>query len=121
MVSKEVLMFVIVGIFCAFIDIGIMQLSIWFGLFYIAATTLGFAVGFIANFLLHNHVTFRKVYSHGALVRFASVVLINCFVTVVIVYLFQMALSMPLLGKLVSLPIVALNGFLLSKNWVYRC
>jgi putative flippase GtrA len=97
-----------------------MQLLIWFGVYYLVATTLGFFVGLIANFLLHTHITFGANYSHGALARFASVVLINYCMTLLMVYLFQMMVNMPLLGKLISLPLVAINGFLLSKNWVYK-
>jgi hypothetical protein len=28
--------------------------------------------------------------------------------------------GMPLAGKLVSLPLVAVNGYLLSKYWIFR-
>ena len=97
-----------------------MQLLIWFGVYYLVATTLGFFVGLVANFLLHTHITFVADYSHGVLARFVSVVLINYCITLSMVYLFQMVVNLPLLGKLISLPLVAFNGFLLSKNWVYK-
>jgi hypothetical protein len=29
-------------------------------------------------------------------------------------------LGIPLAGKLVSLPVVALNGFVLSKYWIFK-
>lgn len=112
--------FIVVGIACAVIDIGLMQLLIWIGVHYLVAATLGFVAGLIANFLLHTHITFGKKYSHGALVRYMSVVLANYLLTLFTVSLFQMSLNMPLLGKLLSLPLVAINGFLLSKHWVYR-
>ncbi len=120
MILKKFYIFIVVGIACALIDIGLMQLLIWFEVYYIVAATLGFFVGLIANFLLHTNITFSTNYSHTALVRFASVVLINYCITLFMVYLFQVIVSMPLLGKLISLPFVAINGFLLSKNWVFK-
>ncbi|MCL2657707.1 MAG: GtrA family protein [Betaproteobacteria bacterium] len=120
MVSRQFSIFVMMGIACAVIDIGVMQLLIWAGMYYLVATTVGFATGLIANFLLHTHITFSKSYSHGALMRFMAVVLLNYVLTLLTVSLFHMWLNMTLLGKLLSLPLVAVNGFLLSKHWVYR-
>jgi putative flippase GtrA len=120
MISKQFLIFVAVGAGCALIDIGLMQLLIKFGIYYLVATTLGFFVGLVANFLLHTHVTFGVNYSNCALFRFATVVMINYSLTLSSVYIFQIGLNMPLLGKLISLPFVAISGFLLSKNWVYK-
>ena len=97
-----------------------MKLLMLMGVYYLAAATLGFAAGVVVNFFLHTHITFSKKYSHSALMRFMSVVLINYLLTMLIVSLFQMSLNMPILGKIISLPLVAINGFLLSKNWVYR-
>lgn len=120
MAMRQFAVFVGVGITCAAIDIGLMQLLTWGGLHYIAATTLGFAAGLVVNFLLHTRITFNTGYSHGTLVRFMVVVLINYLLTLLTVSLFHASLDMALLGKVVSLPLVAVNGFLLSKYWVYR-
>jgi putative flippase GtrA len=112
--------FVGVGIASAVIDIGVMQLLIRADLNYVVATTLGFFAGLIANFFLHTHVTFRKKYSHSAFARFICVVSINYLLTLLAVSIFQITLDAPLIGKFVSLPLVAINGFFLSKKWVYR-
>ncbi len=120
MISRRFLKFIVVGVFCALIDIGLMRLFIWLNLHYLLAASLGFFVGLVANFLMHTHVTFGAKYSHGTLARFISVVLINYFLTMLMVYLSQVVLNMPILGKLISLPLVAGNGFILSKNWVYK-
>ncbi|WP_050010615.1 GtrA family protein [Herbaspirillum sp. B65] len=119
-ISKSFLTFIIVGAITALIDIGLMQLLIWVGVYYLVAATLGFFVGLLANFSLHTRVTFGAEYSHSVLVRFVTVVFINYFTTLLIVHLFQITLNEPLLGKLISLPVVAVNGFFLSKNWVYK-
>lgn len=120
MISRQFAIFVGVGIACAVIDIGLMQLLTWAGMHYMLATTLGFAAGLAMNFMLHTRITFQATYSHRALVRFAAVVATNYLLTLLTVTLFHAWLDMPLLGKVVSLPLVAANGFLLSKYWVYR-
>lgn len=119
-ISRRFSVFIAVGISCALIDVGLMQLLIWFGVNYLYAATMGFFLGLMINFLLHTHVTFSATYSHTILVRFAGVVLLNYFVTLLIIYLFQAFLGLPLLGKSISLLFVAINGYLLSKNWVYK-
>lgn len=120
MVARQFAIFIGVGITCAVIDIGLMQLLTMLGVHYMVAATVGFAAGLIVNFLLHTRVTFRAGYSHGMLVRFMTVVLINYLLTILTVSLFHAWLDMAVLGKVASLPLVAVNGFLLSKHWVYR-
>lgn len=120
MISRRFSIFIAVGITCAAIDIGLMQTLIWGGVNYLIATTLGFMVGLIANFLLHTHVTFNATYSHAALARFLVVVATNYLITLLTVYFFHISIDMALIGKILSLPLVAANGFLLSKHWVYK-
>ncbi len=120
MEARRFSIFVMVGAVCALLDIGLMQGLMAIGVYYLAATTLAFAVGVVANFFLHTHVTFDKAYSHTALVRFLGVVLVNYLLTLLVVASFQAGWHMPMLGKLASLPLVAINGFLLSRYWVYR-
>lgn len=111
--------YITVGVLCAVVDIGLMQLLIGFNVNYLVATTLGFACGFILNFLLHTNLTFSSRCTHRTLVRFTIVVLINFGITILVVAAFNTTLNMPLLGKLLSLPLVAVNGFLLGKHWIY--
>lgn len=120
MVTRQFAIFIGVGITCAVIDIGLMQLLTWIGMHYLIATTVGFATGLVVNFLLHTRITFSTVYSHRALMRYMVVVLANYLLTLLTVALLHVWLDMALLGKVLSLPLVAANGFLLSKHWVYR-
>lgn len=118
--ARRFSIYVSVGVLCATIDIGMMHLLLRLGIHYLAAATTGFFTGFVVNFVLHTRVTFGAYYSHRALARFSAVVVLNYILSVLIVFAFQELWLMPLLGKLVSLPLVAVNGFLLSKHWVYR-
>ncbi len=117
---RQFALFIGVGGFCALIDVGLMQGLILLGLHHVLAASAGFAAGLVANFILHTRVTFRARYAHAVLVRFMSVVMANYLITIAFVAIFNDWLNMPVLGKVVSLPVVAVNGFLLSKYWVYR-
>jgi hypothetical protein len=52
--------------------------------------------------------------------RYMAVVLANYAPTLFIVKIFHDFLSMPVCGKIASLPLVAIIGFLLSKYWIYK-
>lgn len=120
MVAQQFFTYIMIGIISAAIDIGLMQFLIFFGIHYLASTTFGFAVGLFVNFLLHVRITFGARYSHGAFTRYIVVVLANYVLTLLAVEVFHDWLNMPLLGKVLSLPLVAVNGFLLSKYWIYK-
>lgn len=112
--------YVLVGVTCAVIDVGLMELLRGLGLHYLLATSLGFLAGFVINFLLHSRITFSAAYTHAQLLRFMMVVLLNFLISMCIVFAFQEWLNAALLGKLLSLPLVAVNGFFLGKHWVFR-
>jgi len=114
------MVYVLVGVACAVIDVGLMEFLRWAGLHYLLATSLGLVAGFSVNFFLHSRVTFSATYTHGQLFRFLAVVLLNFMLSMCIVFVFQEWMNAALLGKLLSLPLVAVNGFFLSKHWVFR-
>lgn len=118
--QSRFLVFVLVGVASAVIDVGLMALLTWAGFHYLVATSIGFGAGFSVNFLLHSRITFRANYSHGMLFRFMVVVLVNFLLSIFIVFVFQEWLNAALLGKLLSLPIVSVNGFFLSRRWVFK-
>lgn len=117
---NQFVVFVLVGVTCAVIDVGLMKLLGMLGLHYMIAASAGFATGLAANFALHTCLTFKARYSHATLVRFMGVVLVNYLITMFCVSLFHYWVDMPVFGKVISLPLVAVNGFLLSKHWVYK-
>ena len=118
--SRQFLVYVAVGISCAVLDIGLMKFLISLGTNYLVAGTFGFFAGLVLNFFLHTWVTFSARYSHCALLRYMVVVLANYLLTLLSISLFQEAFDMPLLGKIFSLPLVAINGFFLIKRWVHK-
>ena len=98
----------------------ILQIMIFMGYFNILSVTVGFFSGLIVNFTFHVKLTFKSITSFLILVRFSLVVMVNYFITVAFVMLSFSMLESVLVGKIASLPIVAINGFLLSKYWVFK-
>ena len=86
------------------------------------AISVGYATGLVVNYVLHAHYTFstRSASATRAL-RFLGVVAVNYLLTLFFIWLIHNRLGLPLLvGKVVSLPLVATNSFLMLKLWVFR-
>lgn len=121
---RQFLVFVTGGLLCALIDIGIMQSLIATGVGYAMATLGGFASGLLFNYLFHAKLTFGTSANSFNFLRFLCVVGLNYMLTLGCVALAVHTLPLTLdtaslVGKLVSLPLVAVNGFLLSKYWIF--
>ena len=117
---RQFAVFVAGGLLCALVDIGLMQLMISAGIHYASATTAGFAAGLLVNYGFHSRVTFAQPATPARFARFLCVVGINYLLTMACVTLSVSLLGAPLPGKIVSLPLVALNGFVLSKWWIFK-
>jgi putative flippase GtrA len=118
--NRQFAVFVGVGVTCALIDLGAMRLMLAMGYGALPAATLGFALGFVANFVLHTRLTFASKFTTTTLVKFVCVVALNYLITLACVQVSVLWLGNPWPGKLISLVLVALNGFTLSKLWIYR-
>lgn len=120
MILRQFLVYVIVGLLSATLDIGSMQLLLSAGMIHSQAVSIGFGLGLLFNYLAHQRVTFSSQHSPGSVRRYAAVLLLNYGLTLGCVeaglYLFDSVLA----GKLLSLPLVALNGFVLGRYWVFR-
>ncbi len=108
------------GVLSALVDVGIMQLMLAAGISVLAAASTGFACGLLVNYAFHARVTFRQMHSGAAFARYLCLVAANYLLTLALVSAGQALFGSPLIGKLVSLPLVALNGYLLGKLWVFR-
>ncbi|MDB5963233.1 MAG: hypothetical protein JWP59_4527 [Massilia sp.] len=122
---RQFLRFLAGGVVCALIDVGLMWWLLRLHVAPLPATTGGFAAGLLANFAYHTTVTFNAAFSAGAFFRFMVVVLINYLLTLALVSLAVLlvpntAADSALLGKIVALPLVALNGYILSKYWIFK-
>lgn len=120
MIVRQLSVYIMVGIISALIDVGLMQIMLFFGIHYLVAATFGFIVGLLVNFFLHSRITFKGDYAHSMFARYMVVVFFNYALTLSVVQVFNSLLDMPILGKILSLPLVAINGFFLSKYWIYK-
>lgn len=118
--SPQFLVFVAGGALSALVDIGLLQLLTAKGVDAFVATTVGFLAGLAVNYAFHAKVTFKNVTNLGTMARFLCVVGINYLITLGFVAASLALFHLPVLGKLMSLPVVALNGFFLSKHWIFK-
>jgi putative flippase GtrA len=118
--GAQFLVFIAGGGLSALVDIGIMQLLIVNGVAPLAATTAGFAAGLCVNYAFHARVTFKNVTTLRTLSRFLCVVGLNYLLTLGLVAVSVALFQQALIGKLLSLPLVAVNGFFLSKHWIFK-
>lgn len=118
--QRQFLLFVAGGLLTALIDIGLMQLALRAGLPSLTAASIGFVAGLAVNYAFHARVTFARLSQSHSMWRYLVVVGVNYGLTLLLVALAHVLLDNPLAGKLISLPVVAANGFLLSKFWVFK-
>ena len=116
----QFMIFIAGGIVSAIIDISILQTMIFIGYSHILSATVGFFGGLILNFSFHLKLTFKSVSSCLILVRFLLVVVANYLITLAFIMISFSIIETVLIGKIVSLPVVAFNGFLLCKYWVFN-
>ncbi len=118
--TRQFLVYILVGVASAIVDIGTMQTLLWLSLDHRIAVTAAFAVGLVFNYLCHERITFRATRSQATIVRFAVLVLMNYGLTMLCVQLSVAYFDSVLSGKLFSMPLVAVNGFLWGRYWIFK-
>lgn len=118
--SRQFGVFILGGLVCAAVDIGLMQLLLHAGVHYTGAASAGFGAGLLVNYAFHSRVTFGATATRANFTRYLCVVAVNYSLTMACVALAVHFAGMPLLGKIVSLPLVSINGYLLSKYWIFK-
>lgn len=118
--QRQFLLYLAGGVFSALIDVGLMQSLIVGGANYIVATSAGFIGGLLFNYAYHARVTFTAPPSGRSMARYLIVVALNYGFTLACVALSVRLAGTALTGKLLSLPLVAINGFILGKRWIFK-
>lgn len=120
--TRQFVVYLGVGVLTALVDIGTMQTLLWAAFDHRVAVTVGFLAGLVVNYLCHERFTFRhrRARSLRKMLRYLGVVLMNYALTMACVQLSVLLLGSVLIGKLLSLPLAAVNGFLWSRYWVFR-
>jgi len=120
---RQFLVYVAGGVVCALIDVGLLWWLVRMGAPPLTATTAGFLAGLAVNYAFHTRVTFDSPFTPTAFIRFLAVVLLNYLLTIAAVTLAMRTMqhvSAPVIGKILALPLVALNGYWMSKHWVFK-
>lgn len=120
--SKTFIIFCLVGVVSAVVDLSVLYiLNNIFVETLIISVTLAFIAGLVANYILHTNITFRTKVSTINAIKFSIVVVLNYFLTLAVIkFCVDFASFGVILSKVISLPIVAVSGFVLSKYWVYK-
>lgn len=117
---KQFSIYVLGGLLCAAIDIGIMQGLITAGQHYSLAASVGFGAGLLVNYWFHTRLTFQSTAQPANFARYLCVVALNYGLTLACVAASVALAGSALPGKILSLPVVAVVGFVLGKTWIYR-
>ena len=118
--ARQLAAFLGVGLASASVDLAATAGLIWLGLHYSVAASFGFALGLWLNFVGHSRLSFPSDRSVIMATRFAAVTAANYLLTMALVAGGVHWLQSPMLGKLLSIPIVAVHGFLWGKYWVFK-
>lgn len=117
---RQLFFYIVVGIMTAVIDISTMQATLYFSKNILFALTLSYIASVVFNFVCHSKITFSFGITIRVIYKYLTVVFFNYFLTVILVYFFVHLDFDALIGKIFSLPIVALIGFVLSKHWIFK-
>jgi putative flippase GtrA len=118
--SRQFGVYVAVGVLSALVDVGTMQFLIWNGVYYSSATTAAYLVSLLVNYGFHSALTFEAGPSTVRFVRFLCVSGANYLLVMGCVVAGQMLCGSPLAGKIVSLPLAAICGYLFGKFWIFK-
>ena len=120
MVLRQAITYLGVGLLTAGVDVGLVFVFLKFNFQVLTSVSIGYIAGVLFNFLTQAIVTFNSNISGKKLLKYLTVVAINYFLTIIIVLIFKKLTCGPMIGKIFSLPIIAIIGFYLSKKWIYK-
>jgi putative flippase GtrA len=118
--TRQFFVFLVVGLLSAAVDVGVMTLLIYLKSPYQLATSVGFVTGLLFNYLTHSQVTFKSELTAGSMIRYIAIVILNYILTLGFVAASVHLMENPLIGKIASLPIVAILGYLFGRSWIFR-
>lgn len=108
------------GLLSAAIDIGIFQALLLIDAGLVIATSAGFFISLLVNYLFHAKYTFSAKAHSSSFAKYLLVVGANYLFTLGLVTLAFAILGSALIGKLISLPVIALIGYFAGKHWIFK-
>lgn len=118
---RQFCIYVVGGVGSIVIDLLVLWGLLHIGLADLISVTLAFIFGMVFNYLFHAKVTFNGNRSVSSLIRYLTGVAVNYVLTVVVIIFGQYIFGLEtIIGKIISLPLVAVNGYLLSRYWIFN-
>ena len=118
--DQRFLIYLAGGALSAAIDVGIFQALLVYGASLVVATSTGFFISLVVNYLFHAKFTFTSTALTCSLGKYVVVFAFNYEMALGMVSLAASMLDSPLTGKILSLPVVAIIGFLTGKYWIFK-
>lgn len=85
------------------------------------SVTLSFIFGLLTNYILHSAVTFKAKIKAKIFIKYLTVVFFNYIITLLLMKLLYSNLDFDIIfSKVITLPIISIIGYFLSKVWIYR-
>jgi putative flippase GtrA len=119
-ILRQAFKFTLVGIISTIADIGVLRILISLKADDVIAIGLSFFIGVIINYMLHGIYTFQSTLSRKSIVKYFAVIIMNYLITNLIIFTFKEYNYSIIYSKLISIPFIAINGFILSKYWIYK-
>lgn len=118
--DQRFLIYLAGGALSAAIDIGIFQALLMVGANLVVATSTGFFISLVVNYLFHAKFTFTTTARTASFGKYLVVVAFNYGIALGMVTLGASLLASPLTGKILSLPVIAVIGFFAGKYWIFK-
>jgi len=114
------MVYVIVGSVSAIIDLLTLRILLGLNTPQWPAVTIAFIAGFVFNLKSHALFTFVSALTKKSALRFISVVGVNYLLTLTIIETLSNFSFTIITAKVISLPVIAISGYLLGRYWAFK-
>lgn len=108
------------GLLSAIIDVGIFQAILVLYGNIVVATSAGFFISLLFNYLFHARFTFETKAHSASFGKYLVIVCLNYLIALGFVSLAFTLFDNALAGKIASLPVIAVGGYLFGKYWIFK-
>lgn len=119
-IAMQFVIFILVGASSALLDLYLLYALRIINLNINLSITIAYISGASLNYLLHTFLTFKKTTNKSNLSKFIIALLINYSLTLIIIYILLQLNTDLIIAKIISLPVIAVIGFILARNWIYK-
>ena len=117
---RKFMVYVVVGSVSAIIDLLTLRILLGLNTPQWPAVTAAFIAGFVFNLKSHALFTFVSPLTRKSALRFTSVVGVNYLLTLAIIETLSNFSFTIITAKVISLPVIAISGYLLGRHWAFK-